>query len=191
MSEEAWRQVVGFDGLFAHLYEVSNRGRIRRRVAGSSYAAGRVKQPQRGPTGYPVVMLSAGPLVPARMVKLHRAVAEAFIGPMPSGYEVNHKDGDKWNADASNLEYITPKENRDHAVASGLTPGGTRHYRAKLTVAQIAEIRRRYSAGELMKDIAPHFGVAPSRIGHVVRGLSYKREIAALSESVSDKSQVA
>lgn len=58
---------------------------------------------------------------------VHRLVAVAFI-PIPEEVlaetdrpEVNHKDGDKDNNTKENLEWVTSKQNSDHALASGLT----------------------------------------------------------------------
>ena len=46
--------------------------------------------------------------------RVHSLVAEAFLGPRPLGHEVNHKDGNKWNNDVSNREYVTHSHNRLH-----------------------------------------------------------------------------
>lgn len=42
---------------------------------------------------------------------IHSLIAEAFLGPRPEGYDIDHIDGDKSNNHPSNLEYVTHKEN--------------------------------------------------------------------------------
>ena len=63
--------------------------------------------------------------------RVHRLVAHCWIGECPKGYEVNHIDGNKSNNKASNLEYVTSKQNKDHAVNIGLVKIGKEHHNTK------------------------------------------------------------
>ena len=49
--------------------------------------------------------------------RIHRLVAEAFIGNIPSGYEVHHIDGNRQNNKLSNLEILSKKEHTAKTMA--------------------------------------------------------------------------
>lgn len=51
---------------------------------------------------------------------VHRAVATCFIPNPEEKREVNHIDGNKHNNCVDNLEWVTRKENHDHAIRTGL-----------------------------------------------------------------------
>lgn len=53
-------------------------------------------------------------------VYIHILVAETWIGSIPKGYTVNHKDLNKFNNDVENLEIITLSENLKHAWENGV-----------------------------------------------------------------------
>lgn len=87
---------------------------------------------------------------------VHRLVALTFIPNPKNKPEVNHKDGNKLNNEASNLEWSTNKENMIHAVKTGL------HQKEKhvYTDEQIHEVCRLLQEGLLNnKQIAELVGV--------------------------------
>lgn len=87
-------------------YEVSSLGRIRH---------ARRKQPlvliDQG-MGY--LKFSAGIKGKQRTFKVHRQVALSFCEGWREGLQVNHKDGNKHNNRATNLEWVTASENQRH-----------------------------------------------------------------------------
>lgn len=155
--DEEWREIPGLLG-----YEASSEGRIRRTVAVGRYGANHVLSQNVSEPGYPRVNLQ---------LLVHGLVARAFLGTRPKGRFINHKDGNKRNAAADNLEYVTPSDNAVHAYTLGLQPCGERHGRARLTDAQVAEIRTQYGglAGEQSR-LAEVYGVSQGLISQIVRG---------------------
>jgi len=90
-------------------YEVSNEGLLRRVLAGPGTWIGRISKGAQRSDGYLQVFGMDYNM-------MHQVVAAAFHGPCPPGQEVNHKDGVKGNTRSSNLEYVTRRENRMHAL---------------------------------------------------------------------------
>ena len=123
MTEEIWRPVVGYEGL----YEVSNTGRVRsldRYVRCKSYRLhkGKVLSPGKDKDGYLFVVLSCNGK--HKTIAVHKLVAQAFI-PNPDDLPIiNHKDEDKTNNRVDNLEWCTAKYNMNY---------GTRNIRIKET----------------------------------------------------------
>lgn len=129
---EKWRPIQGWDG-----YEVSDQGRVRSFKFCRQRPTEQLPRILNGynlPAGYHMVQLKDR----GRSLKTytHRLVAEAFIGPCPSGYEVAHNNGDPKDNRLENLRYDTPVGNAADKARHGTTNNGGSHYRAKLTDAQ-------------------------------------------------------
>jgi len=107
-SNEKWVDISGFEGF----YQVSNLGRVRScdrylRAAhgGKQIKKGQLIVPAIRPNGYLAVGLNRNGIHKSAYV--HRLVAFAFIAN-PNGYnEINHKDEDKSNNRADNLEWCS------------------------------------------------------------------------------------
>lgn len=104
--EEIWKDVVGYEGL----YQVSNLGRVRSCDRKTRNRNGVVTKRGRLLSffyygGYLNVSLCMGGNKQNK--KIHRLVAEAFIAN-PNNYPIiNHKDENKLNNNANNLEWCT------------------------------------------------------------------------------------
>ena len=123
--EEIWKDIEGYEGR----YQVSNLGRVRsvprewdqfnRHGTLSHYRTeGSIIKPLFL-KGYITVGLRSDPSHFKR-IPVHRLVAQAFIQNPDGLPQVNHKDEDKTNNRADNLEWCTAKYNANF---------GTRQYR--------------------------------------------------------------
>lgn len=121
--KEIWKPIKDFEGK----YEVSNFGRVRsldhvRKTGsfGKYIQKGKLlKQYYKDKNSkYLRVSLSSNGIVSKK--KVHRLVAETFL-PMVDGKTlVNHKDGNKQNNCADNLEWVNHSENLIHAYNNNL-----------------------------------------------------------------------
>lgn len=109
--------------------------------------------------------------------RVHKLVMGAFVGPYPEGHNINHKDGNPSNNALVNLEYVTFKENSQHAVRTGLHHFGERTGNAKLTPAIVREIRALHIPHKQtefsMPNLAKRYGVCYSTIKGVLSGRTW------------------
>lgn len=157
------KEVPGFPG-----FTVTSDGVVSREGA-------HVRQRISTPGGYPYVRAGG------KNVTVHRMVALAFLGPRPPGLDINHVDGVKTNNRASNLEYVTRRENVRHAMRLGLFAIGARRHGAKLTDAVVVDARRRRRDGEVTtRQLCDEFGMTQGAVWRMLRGLKWSHVPGAL-----------
>lgn len=163
MTEE-WREIPGTD------YSVSSEGRVASRKKGGW----RVMKGSPDSRGYMCVCLRGGG--GQRTAKVHRLVAEAFLGSKPSPkHEINHKNGTRDDPRVANLEWVTSSENRIHRY-SVLKHGAARGKKAscvKVAEEDVREMRVRYAAGELQRAIAADYGIHQTAVSLIVRRVNW------------------
>ena len=145
---------------FEEFYEVSTEGQIRRLAHKIPHWRGGLRNwpardinPGTDRNGYRLVTLNGGGKTCSTTV--HRIVAKAFI-PNPENLpEVDHKDLDRGNNKADNLQWVERIQN---------VPRGERVAASKLTEEQVLEIRK---SGLLQKELGDIYGVDPSTISRI------------------------
>lgn len=101
--EEEWRDIEGYEGL----YQVSNLGRVKRLP--------KIMKTTTDAQGYKVISLKdeSGK---AKVVKVHRLVAQAFLPNPENKPVVDHINTDRGNNFVDNLRWCTQKENCNNPI---------------------------------------------------------------------------
>jgi hypothetical protein len=111
METEIWKFVT--KSQYSTFYEVSTKGNVKNIKTGKIIA-------QHIRNGYKAINLYSPETKKKNTYNVHRLVSEAFIPILDDKLFVNHKDGDKTNNNLDNLEWVSPKENSEHAIQTKL-----------------------------------------------------------------------
>ena len=126
----------------------------------------KIVKPQINGTGYYRVSIGG------RLEFVHRLVAKLYVPNPENKPQVNHKDGNKLNNSADNLEWVTNRENSIHALKNGWMHIEERHQFAKLNRKQVAFIK---SHDEMTrKELAELFNVSAKTISDIRNGRTWK-----------------
>lgn len=103
-------------------------------------------------------------------------MAEHFIPNPENKSEVNHIDGNKQNNYAGNLEWVTPKENIQHAITNNLMNNkGENNKQSILTEKDVKEIIYLLKYTSLtQKEIAKKYNVTYDTVQNIKHKKSWK-----------------
>jgi hypothetical protein len=167
------RQIQGFPGYF-----VSSAGQVfSNRIKGRKTGAGPLKAVSiyRRPYGarYCVVCLRHPDTGKVHCLYVHALVLEAFVGRCPEGMECCHEDGDTGNNHVGNLRWGTHQSNMADKKKHGTQTRGSGHPGAKLTEAEVAEIRA--SRGKVgQRELARRFNTTQGNVSAIHLGKTWR-----------------
>ena len=176
---EVWKDVIGYEGI----YEVSNLGIIRS-VERYDYSGHKRKAKTIAfvidRDGYAKVHLCL--CGKARYHFVHRIVATAFIDNPENLPQINHKDENKKNNKAENLEWCTAKHNINYGKRNALVADaqyGEKAHSSKLTQEDVNKIRQQYeprSKENNMIKLAKQYGISESQVWRIINNKRWKVE---------------
>lgn len=122
--------------------------------------------PRYAYNSYPVAHIEA------RKFSAHRLQWELLRGPIPDGMLVCHHCDNPLCMNVEHHFLGTHKDNTQDMIRKGRKADarGEKAGGAKVTAAQVAEIRARRAAGEQQKDLAREFGLGEMQVSRIVRG---------------------
>lgn len=171
-SGEVWKDIPGYEGI----YQVSNMGHVKsltRRVWNYT-KPGRILKPYHKNNGYLTVNL-CGKNQPEKHAHVHRLVAAAFI-PNVNGYpEVNHKNLNKADNRAENLEWCTSRYNKAHFRNSPYAKNADKKKARTLTNKSIKyildhkdEVCFLYSEGYSIREVSSIVGIGRDMVHDIL-----------------------
>ena len=162
---EIWKDIVGYQGL----YKISSLGRVnsyhrnKEKILSATYSV-----------GYLRVGLSKNGDCEIKL--LHRLLAMAFIPNPNNKPHINHINSVRDDNRLENIEWCTPKENVNHAIAKGrLNKKGEKCNLAKLKSNIVLEIREKYKTTKTTyRKLGIKYNLHYTTIGLIVNNKRWK-----------------
>ena len=172
-----WKDVKGYEGI----YRISDYGVVESLDHKVIYSngryriqKGRVLKQQKTYKGYMRICLTKGGV--KFNTSVHRLISIAFIPNPLNKPQVNHKNGIKNDNKIENLEWCTNSENQIHAIKNNLIKHnvGEKHHMAKLSNAEVYNVRQLHKTGWTNKELAEDFNISQTAMSNILRKVTYK-----------------
>jgi NUMOD4 motif len=170
-DDTGWRPVPEYDGF----YEASHWGLVRsvRHMTAAGWRGGILLSPFLDGDGYYRVNLSR--LGAVKSIPVHVIVLLTFAGPPEPGQQGRHGPGGRLdNRWPENLCWGTPLENSDDKYRDGTMACGERQGNAKLTAADVREIRFCRAYGESTPELALRFSISQVHVRRIALRQSWR-----------------
>lgn len=174
---EKWKDIPGYEGL----YQVSNLGRVKSLERMVTYSDGRrykykeiIRKHLSTKQGYLSVSLSKDDKDVRFLV--HRLIGICFIENPDNKPFLNHKNGIKSDNSLTNLEWVSAKENVNHAYENKLMNPvyGERSPFAKLNEDEVIAIRRMHKEGVSIKEISERLKIGSRNVYHICSNQTWR-----------------
>lgn len=165
MSKEIWKPIPKYP-----LYEVSNKGNVRTKRPRNRNCKGGV---YRNIALWLTVckrytLFMAYSNGSRKIVRVHVAMLEAFIGPRPDGMFSCHNDGNSRNNTIENLRWDTASANAmdqiKHGVHVSLNQRGEKIHHAKMTDKKVINLRKELDSGLPIREAEKKYGIGRGTI---------------------------
>lgn len=121
--------------------------------------------------GYGIFVVRSGP---TRTEKAHRmAYLLTYGGACAAGLVVRHRCDNPGCVRPGHLVLGTQSDNIRDMVERGRSSRGANHWRSRLTVEMVRDIRRSREAGETIESIRRRLGVSRSAVSFVLSGRTW------------------
>lgn len=160
---EVWHSLEEYQGR----YQVSSLGNIRTlNLITGEYTPKKSYVSQR----YLVTGLK-NPKVVKKMVRIHRLVAKAFVPNPENKPQVNHKNGNRLDNRAVNLEWVTAAENSRHSI--DVLKRHINPYR-KLTPLIVKIIKEAVAKGFSQNRVAKYFKISQANVHNIIKNKTWQ-----------------
>lgn len=170
-KEEIWKDIKGYEDW----YQVSNFGRVKSlertfidKSGHKQHIKERIRKPSTDKDGYLYVLLYKGS-GKGRKFLVHRLVCGAFYENPKNKPQVNHINEDKADNRASNLEWVTAKENCNHGTRTARMAKAVAKTKSK-PVGQYTRDDKLIKIWQSTIEVQRQLGYYHSSIGAVARG---------------------
>lgn len=156
---ETYKLIKGFP-----LYEISNYGNVR------NAKTKKIRKQQITTNGYLRVTLY-NKSIKRYTFFVHRLVWLNFVGDIPNGLQINHKDENKTNNHLDNLELLTPKENSNYGNRNKNVSNNAKNTHCKV-VYQFTIDNQFIKSFPSTKQVQRELGYSATHIADCCRGVN-------------------